>query len=239
MRLDGFIARSTTLSRKEAKRAIAFGRVKVAGVVVKNPALTVQADDLISLDREELSQPGELYLMLYKPAGMLSATSDANQPVVTDLLPQELSSRVHLVGRLDQGTTGLVLLTSDGQWSHRITSPRHTCPKTYRVSLAEPLPESARHQLETGVTLKSETSVTCPARVTCISPTEIDLTIHEGRYHQVKRMLAAVGNHVTALHRHRIGPVSLDSSLAPGEFRHLTGEEIRGLEFIDARNDRP
>jgi 16S rRNA pseudouridine516 synthase len=149
--------------------------------------------------------------------------------VVIDLLPDELAGRLHPVGRLDLGTTGLLLLTSDGQWSHRITSPRHHCSKTYRVTLAEPLSDEAQRQLETGLQLRNDNNTTRPASVERLSDGVIDLTITEGRYHQVKRMVAAIGNHVDALHRHRIGSLALDDSLAPGEFRHLTDTEIREL----------
>ncbi len=176
-----------------------------------------------------MTLPGQLYLMLNKPAGLLSATTDAAQPVVTDLLPDDLAARVHPVGRLDLDTTGLLLLTSDGQWSHCITSPRHHCPKTYRITLAEPLSDEGQRQLESGLQLRNDDNATRPAAVERLSDRIVDLTITEGRYHQVKRMVAAVGNHVEALHRHRIGSLSLDDSLATGAFRHLTDPEIRGL----------
>ncbi|SFR81527.1 ribosomal small subunit pseudouridine synthase A [Marinobacter daqiaonensis] len=233
MRLDGYLCQCTDLSRKDARRAISAGRVRVNGKAVRKASASLPAAAEVTLDSTPVSPPGELYLMLHKPPGVLSATTDAAQPVVTDLLPEDIGRRVHPAGRLDLDTTGLLLLTSDGQWSHRITSPRHRCPKTYRVTLAEPLRGDAAGVLESGVMLAGESTPTRPATVTQLDSRVIDLTISEGRYHQVKRMLAAVGNHVTALHRHRIGSVVLDPALAPGEFRHLTGDEIRQLAKTD------
>lgn len=229
MRLDAYLSRCTPLSRKEARRAIMAGRVAVAGQPVKKAAEPVPPGAQVTLDGQAVFLPGHVYLMLNKPAGLLSATTDAVQPVVNDLLPEELATWVHPVGRLDLDTTGLLLMTSDGQWSHRITSPRHHCPKTYRVTLADPLSEDARQQLESGVQLRNEDQLARPASVVLVSERMIDLTVTEGRYHQVKRMLAAVGNHVKALHRHRIGNLELDPTLPAGSFRHLTEAEVQSL----------
>ncbi|WP_328190091.1 pseudouridine synthase [Marinobacter sp. OP 3.4] len=229
MRLDAYLSRCTSLSRKDARRAIKAGRVLMEGEPVSKASTPIPGPATITLDGEPLSLPGHQYLMLHKPAGLLSATTDASQPVVTDLLPDDLATRVHPVGRLDLDTTGLLLLTSDGQWSHRITSPRHQCPKTYRVTLAEPLTDDGCRQLENGVYLRHEDRTTRPAVVERQSDTVVDLTITEGRYHQIKRMVAAIGNHVEALHRHRIGSVTLDDALAPSEFRDLTRDEIHQL----------
>ena len=229
MRLDQYLANSTELSRKDAKRAIGTGRVRVNGEPCKQAKQQVSENEDVWLDGNPVGLPGEHYLMMHKPAGVISATTDSDQPTALDLLPTDLAARVHIAGRLDKDTTGLLLLTSDGQWSHRITSPRHRCPKTYRVTLAESLTDTARTQLEQGVLLKGENSPTQPAQVAVISDDQIDLTIHEGRYHQVKRMLAAVGNRVVALHRHRIGPLALDDALQPGEYRELTEREAKTL----------
>lgn len=132
-------------------------------------------------------------------------------------------------GRLDKDTTGLLLLTSDGQWSHSVTSPRRECRKSYRVWLAEAIPDEACRALEKGVMLNGDNTMTRPAEVQVHDDKIIDLTISEGRYHQIKRMLAAVGNRVEALHRFRIGNIKLDEALAPGEFRALTPQEIRSV----------
>lgn len=229
MRLDQFVATCTALSRKDAKVAIARRRVSINGVPCKEARHQLDGSETVTLDQQPIALPGEVYLMLHKPAGVLSATRDSSQPTVTDLLPPDLAPRVHPAGRLDKDTTGLLLLTSDGQWSHRVTSPRADCPKRYRVWLAEPLAPSAIEMLEQGVQLKGEDAPTRPADVEIREPTVIDLTIREGRYHQVKRMIAAVGSHVSALHRFRIGELTLDPELAPGQYRALTESEIQAF----------
>lgn len=226
MRLDQRIASSSELSRKDARRAIINGRVSVNGSRCKSARTHVHEQDQVILDDRLLTLPGDVYLMMNKPAGVISATTDSSQPTALDLLPDDLARQVHIAGRLDKDTTGLLLLTSDGKWSHQITSPRRNCAKTYQVTLAEPLPEDARLTLEQGLQLQGEDKPTQPAQVLVRSQTTIELTIREGRYHQVKRMLAAVGNHVEALHRLSIGSILLDDTLAPGQYRALTAEEI-------------
>jgi 16S rRNA pseudouridine516 synthase len=143
-----------------------------------------------------------------------------------DLFDLPKRSTLHIAGRLDIDSSGLVLVTDDGQWSHRITAPSNHCPKTYYVTLAEPLTVEQASSLAVGLLLKGESKVTKPATVEKVSEHELRLTITEGRYHQVKRMFAALGNHVVALHRLSIGGLALDSSLLPGAYRSLTTEEI-------------
>ncbi|MBW4934703.1 16S rRNA pseudouridine(516) synthase RsuA [Marinobacter sp. F4206] len=230
VRLDQFIATSTALSRKDAKRAISSGRVQVDGNVCKTPNTKLPPEAEVTLDGQACTLPGERYLMLNKPAGVVSATRDSDHPTALDLLPRELSGNLHIAGRLDADTTGLLLLTTDGQWSHRITSPRVDCPKTYLVTLSDDLSEPAVRELQQGVSLRNDPQPTRPAGVRVLEPRLIELTLSEGRYHQVKRMLAAVGNHVEALHRLRIGAITLDSELEPGQFRALTPEEIGSVD---------
>ncbi|GAA0844823.1 16S rRNA pseudouridine(516) synthase RsuA [Marinobacter szutsaonensis] len=229
LRLDQFIANCTELSRKEAKRAIGTGAVNVDGAVCKTANRKIPHDARVTLDGELLTLPGERYLMMNKPEGVVSATSDSEHPTALDLLPAELARDLHMAGRLDLDTTGLLLLTTDGLWSHRVTSPRTDCPKTYRVSLEEPLTEAAERTLNAGVLLRNEDRKTRPATIRRVNDKVIELTISEGRYHQVKRMLAAVGNHVVALHRLRVGEIVLDPELAPGEYRALTRQEIASV----------
>jgi 16S rRNA pseudouridine516 synthase len=163
--------------------------------------------------------------MLNKPQGVICATTDPGHRTVLDLLDVENKKGLHPAGRLDIDTTGLVLISDDGDWSHRITAPRHKCPKTYRVTLAEPLEEQVAAQFAEGIALHNEEKKTQPATLEILSPTEVRLTIGEGKYHQIKRMFAAVGNHVVALHREAIGALQLDEALAPGEYRQLSEEE--------------
>lgn len=229
VRLDQFIATSTELSRKDAKRAIGSGRVQVDGKPCKAANTKISDAVTVTLDGEACALPGERYLMLNKPAGVVSATRDSDHPTALDLLPRDLAIDLHIAGRLDADTTGLLLLTTDGQWSHRVTSPRVDCPKSYLVTLSEPLTAAAVQELEQGVLLRNDPAPTRPARVQLLEDRLIELTITEGRYHQVKRMLAAVGNHVQALHRRGIGAIRLDPALGPGEFRELSVEEINSV----------
>ncbi|WP_404365386.1 pseudouridine synthase [Marinobacter sp.] len=229
-RLDFYLANSTGLSRSDARRQIRKGAVMVDGLPCRKPATHISPEQQVCWRGQTVHLPGERYIMLNKPAGVVSATEDRDHLTALSLLPPEEQTGLHIVGRLDLDTTGLLLLTTDGQWSHRITSPRSECPKVYRVELAGPLGQEARNQLETGVHLKDESLPTAPAMVRQAGPTTIELTITEGRYHQVKRMLAAAGNHVIGLHRLQIGEIRLDTALAPGEFRHLKDEEIASVE---------
>ena len=167
--------------------------------------------------------------MLNKPEGYVCSTDDPDHPTVLYFLDEPVAHKLHAAGRLDIDTTGLVLMTDDGQWSHRITSPRHHCEKTYLVTLESPVSDDTAEHFAKGVQLHNEKDLTKPAVLEVITPTEVRLTISEGRYHQVKRMFAAVGNHVVGLHRERIGAIELDPDLAPGEYRPLTEEEIASV----------
>jgi 16S rRNA pseudouridine516 synthase len=138
-------------------------------------------------------------------------------------------TELHVAGRLDLDTTGLVLVTDDGQWSHHITSPKHKLPKRYQVTLQDPVSADAVELFAAGILLRNEHKRTRPAQLDIISPTQVELIIHEGKYHQVKRMFAAIGNHVTALHRASIGALNLDPDLQPGHYRPLTPNELELL----------
>lgn len=231
MRLDYFLAHTTEFSRKEARRAIAGKRVTVEGVDKPRAATTVLEETPVWLDQQRLEwQRGEHYLMLHKPLGVITATRDGHQPTVMDLLPANLVRNLHPVGRLDKDSSGLLLLTSDGQWSHRITSPSARHEKCYRVTLASPLTPQMQEQLMEGVMLKGESVATRPAEVTVTGENQCRVTVTEGRYHQVRRMLAAVGNHVQALHRERIADLVLDPDLTPGQWRKLTAAEVAAAE---------
>jgi 16S rRNA pseudouridine516 synthase len=229
MRLDRFLSHAAGLTRTAAQHAIRGGRVAVAGVYARDPALKVAEGAVIVLDGVSLGPRRPRYLMLHKPAGCVCATSDGLHPTVLDLLPRAERSGLHVVGRLDLDATGLVLLTDDGDWSHRVAAPRRKCPKTYVADLASPIAEDALAVLRRGVRLRGEVRDAAPAEVERLGPAHVRMTVTEGRYHQVKRMFAAVGNRVTALHRERVGPVSVDPVLAPGEWRALTDDEVSAL----------
>lgn len=225
MRLDQFIAQSTGISRKEAKKFIRQGRIMLANRVTTNPAERTQGQ-AVHLDGDPLALPGHRYYMLHKPAGYVSATEDKEHPTAVSLLPGELRQGLHIAGRLDKDTTGLLLLTTDGQWSRRVTAPRYAVPKTYLVHLAEAITSTAIQQLETGLLLRRETQPTAPAQVELVNQHCIRLTIIEGRYHQVKRMLAAVGNRVEALHREKIGQILLPKGLLAGKYCELSPSDV-------------
>ena len=201
--------------------------VKVGGAAASTGD-DVTFDAVVTLDGELLQLPSPLYVMLHKPAGYLCANTDGQHPTVLDLLPSDLhpTEPLQIVGRLDLDTTGLLLITTDGAWNHRITAPHNHCAKIYRVQLAEPLTADAIAILERGVMLHSETNPTLPCDIEAIAPNEVRIRLQEGRYHQVKRMFAAVGNRVICLHREQVGELCLDPTLKPGEFRHLTESEI-------------
>ncbi|GAA3542789.1 16S rRNA pseudouridine(516) synthase RsuA [Zobellella aerophila] len=228
MRLDRFLSETTDLTRSFAKKALHKGLVEVDGVVVKKGDLQID-QQAVRYQGRLLSLSSPRYLMLHKPAGYISATQDEDHPCVLRLLPEGLQRGLQCAGRLDLDTTGLLLLTDDGQWSHRIRSPKKACGKIYRVDLAEPLADDVAGHFAEGLMLHGEEKATLPAQLEVITPTRVLLTIQEGKYHQVKRMFAAVGNKVVGLHRLQVGPIRLDDCLEPGQWRHLTEEEIGSI----------
>lgn len=230
MRLDKFIAENTGLTRSQATKALRAGLVSVNGKIEKNSALKVSENDEIYYDGERLVWvSGGQYFMLYKPQNCVCSHDDGDYPTVYQFFDYPLSRRLHTAGRLDADTTGLVLLTDDGQWSHRITSPKHHCEKTYLVTLADPVEDFYVEKCREGILLRGEKTPTLPAELEILDDYNVNLTISEGRYHQVKRMFASLGNKVVALHRWRIGNIILDENLSEGEFRSLTEQEIEGI----------
>ncbi|MGY3915516.1 16S rRNA pseudouridine(516) synthase RsuA [Aeromonas australiensis] len=227
MRLDKFLCDCSDLTRSLAGKLIRQGEVMVDGIVVKQPAFHINEQSQIEFDGVLLTlAQRNRYFMLHKPEGYVCSNEDPDHPTVFFLMDEPAMGKLHVVGRLDLDTTGLVLVTDDGQWSHRITSPRRECAKTYHVWLAEPVSPDAIALFADGVYLRNETDKTRPAQLEILGECEARLTIHEGKYHQVKRMFASIGNKVVGLHREQIGGLMLDEALAPGEYRELTAEEI-------------
>lgn len=227
MRLDKFIAENTGLTRSQAAKVLKSGVVTVNGNIEKSGAAKISQEDEIYYEDQKLEWVEEgQYFMLYKPQGYICSHDDGEYPTVFQFFDYPLMTKLHTAGRLDVDTTGLVLLTDDGKWSHRITSPKHHCEKTYLVTLADPVEDFYAQQLAEGILLRGEKEPTLPAQLEILDDYNVNLTISEGRYHQVKRMFAALGNKVEALHRWRIGDVVLDEMLEEGEFRPLTSEEI-------------
>jgi 16S rRNA pseudouridine516 synthase len=233
MRLDKFICKSTELTRTEAKKLLKSGEVRVNGEIAKNPAMQVHENNTITIDGNVLTARGSRYIMLHKVADSICSNVDEVYPSVLNFVEVDKAFDLHIAGRLDADTTGLVLLTDDGRWSHNVISPKKDCPKTYRVWLRNPVTDENYSDLvehfTTGIQLQGESGLTKPAILRLVTENEtgqeVLLTITEGKYHQVKRMFAAVGNRVVGLHREQISTLRLDGLLA-GEWRYLTDEEI-------------
>jgi 16S rRNA pseudouridine516 synthase len=205
--------------------AIKTGRVEINGTVIKDQGKKVKPDDVVSINGRELKESGEVYLVMNKKAGIICATQDEEQDTVLDFLDGYTHKELHIAGRLDKDTTGLVLITSDGKWSHRVTSPNYVCEKSYLLETILPIEESYVEEFFKGILLRDEVKPTRPAKLEIITPTSARLTLTEGKYHQVKRMFGAMGNRVTKLQRESVGGVKLDG-LEEGEFRELTESEV-------------
>ncbi|MBV2207485.1 MAG: pseudouridine synthase [Pseudomonas sp.] len=227
MRLDRYLAGRAQLSHQDVRRLLIEGRARVNGEVIRTPDREVRLFDRIELD-DALLQPGKAarYLMLHKPSGCVSATCDPTHRTVLDLLEEPDKADLHIAGRLDFNTTGLMLLTNDGQWSRRLTQPSSLQGKVYLVDTEDEIDPSCIEAFARGLYFRFENLTTQPAQLELLGPRRARLTLHEGRYHQVKRMFGHFRNRVTALHRERMGPVQLDPTLAPGRYRPLTTEEI-------------
>jgi 23S rRNA pseudouridine2605 synthase len=231
MRLAKFLAHAGVASRRSAEALIAAGRVTVEREIVTDPARDVQPDSRVELDGRPLDGPEpRVVLALNKPVGVLSTARDTHgRPTVIDLVPAQ-GLRLYPVGRLDADSSGLILLTNDGELAHRLTHPSFEVEKTYRAKLAGgPVAEEALSALRSGVQL--EDGLTSPVRVRRLRGEEIELTIHEGRNRQVRRMCEAVGHRVLELQRTGFGPLRL-GGLAPGAHRRLSAEEVRRLRAL-------
>lgn len=224
MRLDAACALGTGKGRKECRDAIRKGWVTVDGSVVKKADFSVTEQNAVAFQGTTLDLREHLYFMLHKPAGTVSTTEEIPESVL-NLFPEKYRKRLFCVGRLDKDTTGLLFLTDDGDFDHRLMSPKHHAEKEYQVTLARPLSEGDVSKIEAGMTLENG-ETTLPCRVEKQTDIQCIITLCEGKYHQVKRMFAAVGNRVIALHRRSVGGVLLDERLEAGEYRELTAEEL-------------
>lgn len=229
-RLDKIISATGKKSRREVKLLVKQGRILVDGVPAAAPEMKVDpAVSEILLDGENIGYQRFTYIMLHKPAGVLSAVEDKRQKTVLDLLPEELQRRnLSPVGRLDKDTEGLLLLTNDGELTHRLLSPRHHVDKVYYARVDGRLEAADCAAFAAGITLGD--GLECmPAGLEILSDSEALVTLQEGKFHQVKRMLAFCGKPVVYLKRLSMGPLRLDEALQPGEFRHLTEDEEKML----------
>lgn len=236
MRVDRYISHATGMSRTEVHRVIRQQRVFLRGEIIKSPSTNLDDQPELLLDGQPVRIPEHQYIMLHKPAGIVCSNSDPAHPTALDLLNSAQlgvpGKPLQIAGRLDLDTTGLVLITSNGDWNHRITSPRRLCNKKYLVDLDRPPAEADLEQLENGIQLRSELRRTKPCSIQRITETSVRITLNEGKYHQIKRMFAAVGYHVEALHREQIGAIRLDPELAPGKHRPLTPAEIASVSSL-------
>ena len=240
MRLDKFLVSTGKISRSDAGRAARGGKITVNGIVEKKADRHIDPDkDVVTLHGERIVYRRYTYILLNKPAGYVSATEDGRDPTVLTLLPEELQ-RIGLFpcGRLDKYTLGLMLLTNDGDLSHRLLSPRHHVEKRYAYTCRHPLSSEDMERLEGGVELE-DGYVTKPARMLAEDQSLSGIIIlTEGKYHQIKRMFEAVDNKIETLERVTFGPLTLDPSLSRGEWRYLTDDEIAllqsGTKGVDA-----
>jgi len=236
-RIDKVLSNLGYGSRSELKKICKNGLVKVNGKVINNPGVQVDVEnDEIIFDGEKVTYKEFIYLMLNKPDGYISATFDKRDPIVLDLIDKEdLVFEPFPVGRLDKDTEGLLVLTNDGQLAHRVLSPKKHVPKTYYAKIEGVVTEDDIKAFAKGVTL-DDGYETMPAELVILKSdeiSEIELTIHEGKFHQVKRMFESVDKKVIYLKRLSMGKLQLDKNLALGEYRELTNEEIKMIEERD------
>lgn len=228
MRVDRFLSNLPQFNRQQARLLLIEKRVRVDGQIVSDPHHDIREFSRVELD-EHVLQAGKpaRYFMLHKPPGCVSATQDPEHPTVLDLLNEADKHDLHIAGRLDFNTSGLMLITNDGHWSRHLTQPQTKLPKVYYVETEQEITDGYITRFEQGVYFAYEDLTTLPATLELLGPRSARLSIVEGRYHQVKRMFGYFDNKVVRLHRESIGPLMLDSRLAPGEYRALTSEEIQ------------
>ncbi|NHM27130.1 rRNA pseudouridine synthase [Desulfofundulus sp. TPOSR] len=242
-RLDKVLAHMGFGTRKEIKKLVKEKRIRVNGELANDPGLHVlPGRDQIEVDGEPVEYRQHIYLMLNKPQGFLSATEDRFAQVVVDLLPPEYRAfHPFPVGRLDKDAEGLLLLTNDGKLAHQLLSPKKRVPKTYFAVVCGMVTETDVEAFRHGVILKDGCR-TMPGELKILRSgpeSEVELTIYEGKYHQVKRMFQSVGKKVTYLKRIAMGPLILDERLKPGEYRELSEEEIKNLRELNPAGQQP
>lgn len=230
MRLDRFISNLARFNRQDARQLLASGRLRVDQQVVRDGQRQIREFNCIQLDDEVLQagKPARFY-MLHKPCGYVSATCHSDHPTVLDLLDVEDKDDLHLAGRLDLNTSGLLLITNDGHWSRQLTLPASHQPKTYLLTTTEAITADYIEQFRRGIYFANEALTTLPAQLELLTSHSARLTLHEGRHHQVKRMFAHFHNQVVSLHRERIGSLTLHD-LPCGAWRPLTVQERTALQ---------
>lgn len=226
MRLDRFLSNLPRFNRQDARQLISQGRIYLDGQQCRDTQAEVREFSRVQLD-DELLQAGKAarYFMLHKPVGVVSATRHPEHRTVLDLLDEADKDDLHLAGRLDLNTSGLLLISNDGLWTRRLTLPGSKQPKVYRVLTEQPISTEYIEVFARGLYFAYEDLTTLPAELEILGSHSARLTLHEGRYHQVKRMFGHFQNKVIGLHRERIGPLEL-GDLPPGHYRALSAEEV-------------
>ena len=224
MRIDKFICKSTELTRIEVSEVLKSEKVLIDGKVYTNGATQVHEDNCVTLNGKQLIPRASRYIMVHKPLNTVCSNIDEAYPSLFHCVEVDRAFDLHVAGRLDADTTGLVLVTDNGRWSYNIITPHKACKKTYRVKLRDPIKDDVATKFEQGVLLQGQQQLTRPATLSVVTPREVLLTITEGKFHQVKRMFRAVGNRVQTLHRESIGDIKLDIEV--GQWRHLTSKEV-------------
>lgn len=235
MRLDKCLAEMGCGTRSEIKKKINKGLVTVDGIVAKKPEIKVDPEvNSITFEGHDICFTAYEYYMLYKPDGVISATEDSNDTTVIDLIVDKKRKDLFPVGRLDKDTVGLLLITNDGALSHRLLSPAKHVDKVYEARIAGIVDDTDINAFEAGIDIGDD-KICLPAKLRVLEvdakleQSYIELTIQEGRFHQVKRMFHALGKEVIFLKRTQMGTLHLDENLQPGEYRHLTNEELNNL----------
>lgn len=236
-RLDKFLAQHCQISRKNVRLMLAQNRVLVNGFVAHNIDEIIDSFSHISLDGKVLQDNKAYYIMLHKPIGVVSATKDFQHKTVIDLLDFPYKNELHIVGRLDLNTSGLVLMTNDSRWSERLTLPEKKVTKRYIVTLANKLSEEYVDAFANGMYFAFEGITTKPAKLTILSDYQAQVELVEGRYHQIKRMFGRFRNPVIALHRYAIGNLTLDKQLIAGDSRELSEIEVSNIDINTLSND--
>ena len=229
-RLDRFLAEYCQVSRKGVRLMLAQNRVLVNGVVAQDIDEIINNFSHITIDGEVIQDNPPYYIMLNKPIGVVSATRDTQHKTVIDLLDYPFKNELHIVGRLDLNTSGLVLMTNDSRWSERLTLPEKKVTKRYIVTLQNKLNEEYIAAFADGMYFAFEDLTTKPAKLTIISDYKAQVELTEGRYHQIKRMFGRFRNPVIALHRFAIGNLQLNNQLAAGQSRELMPHEVNSID---------
>ena len=230
MRLDRLIESRLALSARTVRQLFAQRRVLLNGTAAEHGRQIITEFCEVVVNGEPVQQArAARYLMLHKPRGCASATVDEHHPTVLDLIDLPDKASLHLAGRLDFNTTGLLLLTNDGRWSRRLTLPQQKIPKRYLVETRSEITADYVERFAAGFYFRYEKLTTLPAELTILDSHRAELTIFEGRYHQIKRMFGQFQNEVIALHRLSMGAIALDAALAPGRYRPLTAAEITSV----------